>query len=198
MLKASNVSLTIVAIVAAAIVAAPFDLASAARGGGHGGGGHGGGGHGGGGFHGGGHGGGFHAGGFHAGGFHGGGFHASRGAPRGGRSHSAQRLPFHSTAAHSAGISHGLATDRATQSRVTQRNASAVGHSLSARPIRNALHARGGLRNPIARAAITAAAAGAVWNHHNGGLWWRHAHGGFGWVGPVFWPYADYDLFDYT
>jgi hypothetical protein len=50
----------------------------------------------------------------------------------------------------------------------------------------------------MARAAITAAAAGAVWNHHNGGLWWRHAHGGFGWVGPVFWPYADYDLFDYT
>ncbi|HET6233473.1 MAG TPA: Spy/CpxP family protein refolding chaperone, partial [Acetobacteraceae bacterium] len=50
----------------------------------------------------------------------------------------------------------------------------------------------------MTRAAITAAAAGAVWNHHNGGLWWRHAHGGFGWVGPVFWPYADYDLFGYT
>ena len=42
------------------------------------------------------------------------------------------------------------------------------------------------------------AAAGAVWHHHNGGLWWRHPHGGFGWVGPVFWPYADYDLYDYT
>jgi hypothetical protein len=27
--------------------------------------------------------------------------------------------------------------------------------------------------------------------------WWR---GGlvFGWIGPVFWPYADYDFFDYV
>jgi hypothetical protein len=54
------------------------------------------------------------------------------------------------------------------------------------------------LRNPTSRAAITAAAAGAAWSHQNGGLWWRHAHGGFGWVGPVFWPYADYDLYDYA
>jgi hypothetical protein len=50
----------------------------------------------------------------------------------------------------------------------------------------------------MTRAAITAGVAGAAWNHHNGGLWWRHAHGGFGWVGPVFWPYAYYDLYDYA
>jgi hypothetical protein len=65
------------------------------------------------------------------------------------------------------------------------------------------LHTPGGLRNPAARAAITTAAAGAVWSHHHGGLhngdlWWRHSHGGFGWVGPVFWPYAYYDLYDYA
>jgi hypothetical protein len=60
------------------------------------------------------------------------------------------------------------------------------------------LHAPGGLRNPAARAAITTAAAGAVWSHRNGGLWWQHSHGGFGWVGPVFWPYAYYDLYDYA
>jgi hypothetical protein len=60
------------------------------------------------------------------------------------------------------------------------------------------LHAPGGLRNPAARAAITTAAAGAVWSHRNGGLWWQHPHGGFGWVGPVFWPYAYYDLYDYA
>jgi hypothetical protein len=49
------------------------------------------------------------------------------------------------------------------------------------------------------RAAITAGVAGAVWSHHDGGLWWwRHAHGGFGWVGPVFWPYAYYDIYDYA
>ncbi|WP_291693899.1 Spy/CpxP family protein refolding chaperone [Bradyrhizobium sp.] len=60
------------------------------------------------------------------------------------------------------------------------------------------MHTPGGLRNPMARAAITAGIAGAALSHHHGGLWWRHAHGGFGWVGPVFWPYADYDLYDYA
>jgi hypothetical protein len=50
----------------------------------------------------------------------------------------------------------------------------------------------------MTRAAITAGVAGAAWGHHNGGLWWRHAHGGFGWVGPVFWPYAYFDLDDYA
>ncbi len=60
------------------------------------------------------------------------------------------------------------------------------------------MHARGGLRNPASRAAITAAVAGAAFAHHHGGLWWRHAHGGFGWVGPVFWPYAYDDFYDYA
>jgi LTXXQ motif family protein len=79
-----------------------------------------------------------------------------------------------------------------------QRNASAVGHALSSHQIRSALHTPGGLRNPMTRAAITAGVAGVALSHHNGGLWWRHAHGGFGWVGPVFWPYAYYDLSDYA
>jgi len=51
----------------------------------------------------------------------------------------------------------------------------------------------------MTRAAITAGVAGAAWSHYNNGsLWWRHAHGGFGWVGPVFWPYAYYDFYDYV
>jgi hypothetical protein len=50
----------------------------------------------------------------------------------------------------------------------------------------------------MTRAAVTAAVAGAAWGHHNGGLWWGHQNGGFGWVGPVFWPYAYYDFYDYT
>jgi LTXXQ motif family protein len=79
-----------------------------------------------------------------------------------------------------------------------QRNASAVSHALSSRQVRTAMHAPGGLRNPAGRAAITAAVAGAAFAHHHGGLWWRHAHGGFGWVGPVFWPYAYDDFYDYA
>ena len=62
------------------------------------------------------------------------------------------------------------------------------------------MRAPGGLRNPARRAAVTAAVAGAAFAHtnRNGGLWWRHAHGGFGWVGPVFWPYAYDDFYDYA
>jgi hypothetical protein len=28
--------------------------------------------------------------------------------------------------------------------------------------------------------------------------WWRHGNGGYGWVGPLFWPFAYYDIYDYT
>ena len=28
--------------------------------------------------------------------------------------------------------------------------------------------------------------------------WWRHPNGGYGWVGPLFWPFAYYDIYDYT
>jgi LTXXQ motif family protein len=53
------------------------------------------------------------------------------------------------------------------------------------------------LSNPAARAQIAAAAALAGWHGGHDG-WWRHGHGGFGWVGPLFWPFAYYDLYDYT
>ena len=64
-----------------------------------------------------------------------------------------------------------------------------------------ALRNRNALRNPAARAALVSAAATAGWRHghdhghHHG--WWRHNHGGYGWVGPLFWPFAYYDLYDY-
>jgi LTXXQ motif family protein len=35
-------------------------------------------------------------------------------------------------------------------------------------------------------------------DRRNGGGWWRHRSGGFGWVGPLFWPFAYYDVYDYT
>jgi len=93
----------------------------------------------------------------------------------------------------------GLAAgNHAVSNRVMQHNALAVGHALSSRQVANALHTPAGLRNPVARAAVTAAVAGAAWGGHGGGLWWRHPNGGFGWVGPVFWPYAYYDFYDYT
>ena len=45
------------------------------------------------------------------------------------------------------------------------------------------------------RAALTAGAALSGW--HGGRRpqgWWRHPDGSYGWVGPVFWPFADDDV----
>jgi hypothetical protein len=56
-----------------------------------------------------------------------------------------------------------------------------------------------GLANPAARKQLVAAAALAGW--HGGRLangWWRHGDGGYGWVGPLFWPFAIYDIYDYA
>ena len=58
------------------------------------------------------------------------------------------------------------------------------------------------LSNPAARTQLAAAAALAGWHGwhgvHGPGGWWWHGHGGFGWVGPLFWPFAYYDIYDYT
>jgi hypothetical protein len=158
--------------------------------------------------------GGFHPGrSFHsAGGLRGGGVHSFRpgltGA-RGGHGYNARGLQSRSSHIFAGHARHGLhgrlgssrslaATNHKAPPGLAQRNASAVGHALASRQISNALGTPGGLRNPMTRAAITAAVAGAPWSHRNVDLWWRHAHGGFGWVGPVFWPYADYDLYGYA
>jgi hypothetical protein len=61
------------------------------------------------------------------------------------------------------------------------------------------LRNRTALHNPNTRALIAASAATAGWHNGRGGDgWWRHRNGGFGWVGPVFWPFAYYDIYDYT
>jgi hypothetical protein len=57
----------------------------------------------------------------------------------------------------------------------------------------------GWFNNPAARGQIAAAAALAGW--HSGrdeSGWWRHGDGGYGWVGPLFWPFAFHDIYDYT
>jgi hypothetical protein len=149
--------------------------------GGHGGGGHGGGGHGGG------HGGGFHGGG-HGGGHHGGGHFGGHGfghAHFGGGHHGGAR--FGAVARH-AGPSFGHI-----------RNAAV--HPAN---FRNALNVRSSafrngrlISNPAARAQIAAAAALVGW-HGAGNGWWQHPGGFYGWVGPLFWPFAYNDLYDYT
>ncbi len=88
----------------------------------------------------------------------------------------------------------------------TARNANpnlkshAVRSTLNSASVAGALRNRGGLRNAGNRARITAAAATAGWhNGRDGGNgWWRHGNGGYGWVGPLYWPFAYYDLYGYA
>jgi hypothetical protein len=49
----------------------------------------------------------------------------------------------------------------------------------------------------MARAQLAAGAAVVGW-HGGGNGWWQHRNGGYGWVGPLFWPFAYYDIYDYT
>ena len=69
--------------------------------------------------------------------------------------------------------------------------------ALRSQDIRNTTDS--GLSDPAVRREIVAAAALAGW--HKGRTangWWRHGDGGYGWVGPLFWPFAIYDIYDYT
>ena len=71
--------------------------------------------------------------------------------------------------------------------------------TLNSRSVAGALHNRTALRNPHTRAQIAASAATAGWRHgHDRNGWWRHRNGGYGWVGPLFWPFAYDDWYDYT
>lgn len=56
-----------------------------------------------------------------------------------------------------------------------------------------------GITDSSARKQIAAVAALAGWNKGRGSDgWWQHADGGYGWVGPMFWPFAIYDVYDYA
>ncbi|HXQ06925.1 MAG TPA: Spy/CpxP family protein refolding chaperone [Bradyrhizobium sp.] len=69
--------------------------------------------------------------------------------------------------------------------------------SLRSQEVRNAVDS--GLGNPAVRRQIVAAAALAGWHGgHIASGWWRHGDGGYGWVGPLFWPFAIYDIYDYA
>ena len=207
-----------VAVLTAALAGAAY--AGPGRGGGGGGGGRGGGGGGGGGvphaMGGGGHfgGGGMRMGGAPSGVRIGGGPHFS-GRPA--ISHFAARPSFqgqHSFAVHSNRfVGHGSALnanrnltfsrDRNATTFSATRSANvgstAVRNALNSRAVAGALQNRAALTHPNTRAQIAATAATAGWHdgHHHDG-WWRHRHGGFGWVGPLFWPFAYYDIYDYT
>jgi hypothetical protein len=52
---------------------------------------------------------------------------------------------------------------------------------------------------PVVRVQVAAGAALAGWHGQRGASgWWQHGDGGYGWVGPLFWPFAYYDVYDYA
>ncbi|HKH01703.1 MAG TPA: Spy/CpxP family protein refolding chaperone, partial [Bradyrhizobium sp.] len=99
----------------------------------------------------------------------------------------------------------GRNRDAAGFSQNRNQNASIAGPRSGG--VRNALNSQGfaggpsraALINPNTRTQIAASAATAGWREGRGREgWWRHRNGGYGWVGPLFWPFAYYDLYDYT
>jgi hypothetical protein len=55
------------------------------------------------------------------------------------------------------------------------------------------------LIRPNARAQLTAVAALAGWQGGRAAQgWWQHTDGSYGWVGPLFWPFAYSDLYNYV
>jgi hypothetical protein len=214
-----NLKSLAVVFLAIALSCAAYAAPGRGGGGGHGGGG--GGAHvGGGGAH---FGGGMRGGGAHfGGGMRGGGAHFGGGAARhfggGGFRHigggGGRHFSARSAAPRLAGraISHGggrtggrrttfstLGGDRTGgRSRSADLRSRAVRSALSSHAVAGALQNRGALRNPGNRARIAATAATAGWHDGRGRGWWRHGNGGYGWVGPLFWPFAYYDIYDYT
>lgn len=162
---------------------------------GKGGGGHGGGGHGGGG---GGHRGGHGGGHMHFGGGHGGGGHAHFGGGHHGGGRFATSRSFSRSSSHGNRAFAGRGGPNVSQI----RNAPPSGNVRNAM---NSLSRAGGLRNgrllsnPAVRAQMAAGLALAGWHQGSGGSgWWQHGNGGYGWVGPVFWPFAYHDIYDYA
>jgi hypothetical protein len=150
--------------------------ADARGGGGHGGGGHGGGGHGGGGVH--------SSKAAHIGGARSGGAHIAAHSVRGSR--------FARRSARTGGARISGAGNRFTHASThTLGRAAARAGDPGRRVLGNRAIANMALRSQFGQARFHGGFFGSSWP------WW---HGGLviGWFGPLFWPYAYYDLFDYV
>ena len=71
--------------------------------------------------------------------------------------------------------------------------------ATSSSPLANLTRGPDWVTRPVARVQVAAMAALAGWHGPHGTKgWWQHGDGGYGWVGPLFWPFAYYDIYDYT
>jgi hypothetical protein len=145
-------------------------------------------------------GGGGHGGGGHGGGHGGGRVHSSKaahiGGARSGRAHMAAHSVrgnrFAGRSSHTGGARIGGAGNRFTPASAhTLGRAAARAGDPGRRAFNNRAIANVALRSQFGQARFHGGFFGSSWP------WWR---GGLviGWVGPLFWPYAYYDLFDYV
>ena len=74
------------------------------------------------------------------------------------------------------------------------------GRAMNSRALARSYRHTAALHRPGMRARVAAGAALAGWQYgrSRGGGWWRHGNGGYGWVGPLFWPFAYFDIYDYA
>ena len=85
-------------------------------------------------------------------------------------------------------IRHARAHSRHTYTRTAALRSQSIGRGMES-----------GLTDPAARKQIVAVAAlGGLRNSATADGWWRHSDGGYGWVGPLFWPFAVFDVHDYA
>lgn len=104
--------------------------------------------------------------------------------------------------AHVGGGRHAIGRSANVRSRtfaVHPMRAGAVGRPLNSRALARSWGSTAALRNPAVRAQMAAGAAMAGWAYGRAGSgWWQHGNGGYGWVGPLFWPFAYFDIYDYA
>jgi LTXXQ motif family protein len=94
-------------------------------------------------------------------------------------------------------VSRVLSLGRGHHHRAYARHGHIRTAALRSQDIRTATDS--GHTDATARRQIVAVAALAGWqNGRTANGWWRHGDGGYGWVGPLFWPFAIYDVYDYA
>jgi hypothetical protein len=92
-----------------------------------------------------------------------------------------------------------LASFRNRAFAVRNLKSGAARNALNSHALARTLRNTATLRNPNIRARIAAGAAMAGWSYGRvGSGWWQHSNGGYGWVGPLFWPFAYFDIYDYA
>ncbi|MGO9359082.1 MAG: Spy/CpxP family protein refolding chaperone [Xanthobacteraceae bacterium] len=105
------------------------------------------------------------------------------------------RHRHHRHAAPSDAAASGVRVSPNPRAAAMRQSEDALNRALASDPVARVAETPGALRDPKTRALVSASLAAAPLPRPElAGL--RHRDGGYGWVGPVFWPFATYDIVD--